>query len=184
LNVDLVISAFVPMMDLHRYKSFFNYFLCLLQIEQNGQHNSLQIQQIKDIARLCPEEAGMTVYIAQGLLSDCDLAEIEEEIAACTPELEVEPRSKYPQQSNDLGGIPEKGFFFYPNPSKGKVLFSNQKGVQGKAAIFSAAGHLLKSYTVKEGEHFWNIDLPSGIYLIRITFDNGELITDQLILNK
>ncbi len=155
------------------------------QLYQGGQYDTLQIEQLKAIARLCSEEGGMTVYIAQGLLSDCDLASIQEDIDACNPELEAEPRSSNDNNSFEvLGGTPEKGFYFYPNPSHGRIVLSNQKGMEGRAEIFTSAGQLLKARNVAEGEGFWDVELPSGIYLFKVSFNNGEVVSDKLIINK
>jgi hypothetical protein len=143
-----------------------------------------QIARLKEVAMLCSEEAGMVTYVAQGLLPDCERAEIQSYIDACDPELEVEPRSSRTQHDEMLGGTPEKGFFFYPNPTSGQLVLSNHRGVAGVAEVFTPTGQLLKSRPLAEGESFLELGLPSGIYLLKLSFEDGETVTDRLIINR
>ncbi|MDZ4706677.1 MAG: T9SS type A sorting domain-containing protein [Saprospiraceae bacterium] len=154
------------------------------QLYQDGAYTTDQTDRLKEIAMRCSGEAGMVTYVAQGLLSDCERAEIQDFIDACDPELEVEPRSSKSYGSENLGGTPEEGFFFYPNPGRGQLVLSNQKGMVGKAEVFTSTGQLLLTRPVSKGEGFMELGLSSGVYLLKVTFEDGEAVSDKLIINR
>jgi hypothetical protein len=164
-------------------KAVFDIFI-EAQLHQDGVYTAEQITGMQEVAMLCSEEAGMATYIAQGLLPDCERVEIQSYIDACDPELEVEPRSSKPQGPEKLSGTPGKGFSFYPNPTSSRLVLSNHRSVSGIAEVFTFTGQLLKSHPLPKGESFWELGLPSGIYLLKVSFEDGEVNTERLIINR
>ena len=75
-------------------------------------------------------------------------------------------------QNNDLR--------IYPNPVKDIINITLVNN--GKIEIFNTEGRLLKSFDGKKGNHATNIsDLPKGVYLLNIKFDNGKKISEKII---
>ncbi|MFK8056434.1 MAG: T9SS type A sorting domain-containing protein [Saprospiraceae bacterium] len=184
-DAEYILQSIEPLTEVEVYRN--NVFEIYLdaQLNQEGQYTLAQVENLKSIARLCSEVGGMAVYNARGLLSDCNLDEIMEEIYACVPELIVEPSNNSESENLMLvGGAPKEGFFFYPNPSQGKLVLSNSKGIRGNAEIINSAGQILQSRYIAEGEDIWLVDLPVGIYMFTVSFENGEVISDKLIINK
>lgn len=169
----------------HR-KAVFSTFI-QSQLYQNGLYDSLQVQALKDIACLCPEVGGMAVYIARGMLTECNLEDIQQEIIACGPETinGPDPLGRNGNRSL-LVAYDFKGrtFNFYPNPSQGSFQISNLQGSPGTVQVFAPTGQLIESYWLAEGMSFWEVDLPSGVYFLRISFDNGEIYSEKLIINR
>ena len=66
----------------------------------------------------------------------------------------------------------------YPNPTSGRIYFS---GLQDKTKIevFSIEGKLLKQFNAIED--YIDLDLPSGLYLLKLKNDNGS-ITKKIII--
>ena len=60
----------------------------------------------------------------------------------------------------------------YPNPTSGRIYFS---GLQDKTKIevFSIEGKLLKQFNAIED--YIDLDLPSGLYLLKLKNDNGSI---------
>lgn len=69
--------------------------------------------------------------------------------------------------------------WLYPNPSSGKI---NISGIEGKArfVLYSLSGEKIFTRNIKEKASF-NIDLPTGIYLVKIVGDKTTQ-TSKLII--
>ena len=75
-------------------------------------------------------------------------------------------------QNNDLR--------IYPNPVKDIINITLVNN--GKIEIFNTEGRLLKSFDGYKGNNPYNVsDLPKGVYLLNIKFDNGKKISEKII---
>ncbi|OJU46847.1 MAG: hypothetical protein BGN96_06280 [Bacteroidales bacterium 45-6] len=71
----------------------------------------------------------------------------------------------------------------YPNPSPRFVAIKNNKNTSGSFAytILSANGSFVKTGKAQPDEEINIENLADGVYIIQITLDNGEKISEQLI---
>jgi len=76
---------------------------------------------------------------------------------------------------NDLNEIT-----LYPNPTNGRIYISGLN-TNAEIDVFSVEGKLLKHYNLIE--NYVDLDLASGLYLLRLNSDN-QSITKKLIINK
>ncbi len=85
--------------------------------------------------------------------------------------------------------IDDASFKIYPNPTNNKVFLSNIRAdIQDfQVEIFSIAGQLLqttKRDVVGDNTPVFNFqDYPSGVYLLKVTFNQNEVYISRLIVN-
>lgn len=77
-----------------------------------------------------------------------------------------------------------KAFSIYPNPSHEEVNIVLKNAQKADYFIFDASGRLVKNGSFKAETKIRVNDLTNGNYLINIVLDNGEKITDKLIIKK
>lgn len=68
----------------------------------------------------------------------------------------------------------------YPNPSKGQVKVVAKVKLQG-IAVYNLQGQLVQQINPKKRS--WELPDKSGMYLIRITDENGNYFTEKIIKN-
>ncbi|MFN4081425.1 MAG: PKD domain-containing protein [Saprospiraceae bacterium] len=68
----------------------------------------------------------------------------------------------------------------YPNPASDFVRIDMPR--QGLAQIWGADGRLRMQQTLPAGEHTLRLELPPGLYFLRVTLDNGAAYTHKLAL--
>ncbi|CAA7196381.1 reprolysin-like metallopeptidase [Chryseobacterium potabilaquae] len=78
-----------------------------------------------------------------------------------------------------------KNFAIYPNPSKDEVnILLKNSSQKAKYTLFDASGRLLRNGTFK-GETKLNVnELINGNYLISLDLDNGQKVTEKLIIKR
>lgn len=73
----------------------------------------------------------------------------------------------------------------YPNPFLDEITinFSSQNGSESKIEVFNVIGKLLLSQTTKTQQKFVinTAKLASGMYVVRITTDDGRIISKKII---
>lgn len=74
-----------------------------------------------------------------------------------------------------------QNFTLYPNPNKGKFTIMLQQGSEATFTIFSGAGQELYSDHLQKTESTIDIELPSGIYLVRVNSELGSQIQKLII---
>lgn len=65
----------------------------------------------------------------------------------------------------------------YPNPTKDKIVYEGQKVAE--VQIHNALGQLVK--TVQNTNEVSLEDLPPGLYLLRVTMENGAMFSDKVV---
>ena len=66
-------------------------------------------------------------------------------------------------------------FEFYPNPTKGDIIFTENDYYQLEIQIYNMAGQRMKQFYLNQPERNINIsDLNDGVYFIRIITDKGN----------
>lgn len=87
------------------------------------------------------------------------------------------------QEINKDATDQEEGFKLYPNPSKEFVhIYMNQYVEQPvQAEIINMAGEKVASMILDRQDNMVNIDLPSGVYFVRVYID-GKAILQKLII--
>ena len=76
--------------------------------------------------------------------------------------------------------INENNFTIYPNPTKDKLTILTTKHTMNSLSILNITGQLVKSIKLngQTNKYILNIeDLPVGLYLLKITGDNGAKVT-------
>lgn len=78
-----------------------------------------------------------------------------------------------------------KSFSIYPNPSHDVVnILLKNSSQKANYSLFDASGRLLKNGSFKSETKVQVSDLINGNYLITIVLENGEKITEKLIIKK
>ncbi len=81
-------------------------------------------------------------------------------------------------QSLSITDNTELNVAVFPNPTTGRVYFS---GLNSKAdvEVYSIEGKLLKQY--QSVEDYIDLDVTSGLYLIKLTSDNRSVIKKVIV---
>ncbi|CAA7390196.1 reprolysin-like metallopeptidase [Chryseobacterium fistulae] len=89
------------------------------------------------------------------------------------------------QQFLGTSEVEIKNFAIYPNPSKDEVnILLKNSSQKAKYTLFDASGRLLRNGTFK-GEIKLNVnELINGNYLISLDLDNGQKVTEKLIIKR
>ncbi len=82
---------------------------------------------------------------------------------------------------SSIGFINGETWGFYPNPAK-DVLSVLMPEPSGTASIYAVSGKLMQTWNLSQGENTLNLDIQTGIYLLAVEADNGEIYTDRLIV--
>lgn len=157
------------------------------QLSQEGNYSEEQINKLKSIAKLCSSEGGMVVYVARSYLPHCDLLDIEKEIVDCTPDFNITNLGDEIQHSftqNERPDNSHKDLFLYPNPTSKVINILNNKEINGKIEILNSSGKEVYLTDLKIGNNEILLDLKNGFYIIKIRFNNGEIISKKIIINN
>ncbi|MCO6493404.1 MAG: T9SS type A sorting domain-containing protein [Phaeodactylibacter sp.] len=157
----------------------------LSMLEGEGKLTESQVQELELIAQQCPEEGGLAVFNALGLLPECK----REGLETCELELvnDIEPLSSIaPQGEGSAGSGAGSSVYLYPNPaassfflklpseSTGEIIVA---GLNGKTEFFRSN---LAVDTRMEIRHY----LSSGFYFVKIPLNDGSVLTEKLIIQS
>ena len=67
--------------------------------------------------------------------------------------------------------------FVHPNPTTGAILIEGEKATEVK--VYNSLGQLLK--TVQNTNEVSLEGLPQGVYLLRVTLENGKVFSDKVV---
>lgn len=141
-----------------------------------------QIQDLKNMALLCPFTDGLAVYQSRGLIRNWDdSTHYYNTCENSTPDL-VEENARVAKQKAAL--LIQDLTEVYPNPSTGMlVVNSNCKNCTFE--VYDIIGKKVLSQKLNENETKVDLNtLNSGTYLYKIVQDGATLKADKLILNK
>ena len=73
----------------------------------------------------------------------------------------------------------------YPNPFKDKLMIASEKAIQHvEASLYSVRGELLRIEELTSLSTEWNlVDLPAGVYFLKLTAENGESGFKKIVKN-
>ncbi len=155
-----------------------------VQLNQNGQTTTAQIDRLKKIASICPSVGGQIVYIARGFLTEKDLLDIKDAIAVCEPNeenrLQAREASSEPIQETQT----KAEFVIYPNPSQEAFDINLSDNESGMLQMTDLLGKIVNTVKLKTGTNNIRHNLPNGLYLINIKTDKGKLSTQKLIVRQ
>ncbi len=70
----------------------------------------------------------------------------------------------------------------YPNPTTGSINIINTKSFKGSYTIANMLGQIIKKGTIsKERYNAINIKGNSGVYLLKVIYENGEVMTSSIL---
>jgi len=155
--------------------------LLITSIEEDT-FTTAQKNALWSIAHQCPLEGGDGVYHARSLYALIDPLAVYNDVTLCSGQQSLQR----PQKNEHL--IP--GFYFYPNPAKGTMVFNLDQLVKATSVlleIYHASGYRihLQSYEVTDGQFYVETsDIENGIYFCRLTLDGQDLGTRKAIILK
>ena len=78
---------------------------------------------------------------------------------------------------------PESAFTVYPNPTAGEFMVSGLRSTANTLKIFDVIGDLLYQIAISNKEEAVRLDLPNGLYFIKLISGNQQF-TRKLIINR
>ena len=79
--------------------------------------------------------------------------------------------------TDGIGEMETTASRLHPNPTKGTVHIEGEKAA--KVQVFYALGQLLK--TVQNSNEVSLEGLPQGVYVLRVTLENGKVFSDKVV---
>jgi Secretion system C-terminal sorting domain len=152
------------------------------QTQQGGHFTEGQINDLQEIAKQCSETGGSAVYLAQGLLPECDRAAIMTNIEKCREVPEPAPRSN--MDARHILISEDAKVQISPNPAKDWINIVSVRQMEGRAEIYTLTGQLVAAKTIVFGENPVRIDLSSGVYVLRVVYENGDISSHKLVINN
>jgi hypothetical protein len=125
---------------------------------------------LKAIAAQCPRTGGMAVYKARGILPDCELQLINEDI--CYP-LE--------EHHGDSARLVEE-LSVIPNPNHGAFLICANDMVGSRISIFDILGNLVTEHRSSNETPNYSINLKPGTYFCHISGTDGRNKTISFVV--
>lgn len=153
-----------------------------------------QVQQLQNIAQLCPYTDGPAVYMARVLLAPIDSTEYAnncERIVLSGGSSKRSSGSDGESNSNQSSSITDqplkRGFKLYPNPNNGKmqVDYKLGEGESGQLIIMDVSGKQLREYQLpgdKQNLHIGESELKAGIYFYQVNINRKTIKTGKLII--
>ena len=129
-----------------------------------------------------------TSYLVEGLTADTEYcftitalngdAESDKSAAACAKTAKEEEEEE--EDDNNDDGVEElsSSLNVYPNPVNDKLYIETEVKIEN-VAIYTITGVMVGQQTTDNGQQTLTIDLSelnSGIYFIKISTDNGEIV--------
>jgi hypothetical protein len=72
----------------------------------------------------------------------------------------------------------------YPNPAQDWVNIVSVRQMEGRAEVYALTGLLVASRNIAFGDNPVRFDLNSGLYVLKITYDNGDISSHKLVIGK
>lgn len=152
------------------------------QNQQGGLLTEGQVEDLQEIAKLCSEVGGSAVYLAQGFLPECDRVEIMALIEQCHEVPEAEPRDN--TDARHILISEDAQAQVSPNPARDWVNIVSVRQMEGRAELYALTGQLVASRNIAFGDNPLRFDLNSGVYVLRVIYDNGDVSSHKLVINK
>lgn len=132
-------------------------------------------------AQLCPLEGGNAVFLARELYAYfVDDSVIYDDSTACIP---PSPKAEY---YNDHEIIAVHSLEVWPNPiNEGNILFIENKNdaPSGMYHLIDLHGRIVDLQPMQP-QLQWQIKVPSGIYILRATYEDGKTETHKIRIIK
>ncbi len=150
-------------------------------VSQGGVLTEEQVGQLLSIALQCPQEGGMAVYKARGILPVCSRAEYQDEFDSCFPIAPIEERSI---DEADMSKFSGEKLNIYPNPALNEIHIPLAKNLNGALTIRDSFGRRLLQRKIAEGDTSCSLQLsfPTGIYYCSILWEDGASQTESFIV--
>ena len=131
-----------------------------------------------------------TSYLVESLTADTEYcftitalngdAESDKSAAACAKTAKEEQEEEEEEEDNNDDGVEElsSSLSIYPNPVNDKLYIETEVKIEN-VAIYTITGVMVGQQTTDNGQQTLTIDLSelnSGIYFIKISTDNGEIV--------
>lgn len=152
------------------------------QTQQGGLLTEGQVEDLQDIAKLCSEAGGSAVYLAQGFLPECDRAAIMDIIEQCHELPEAEPREN--ADARHILISEDAQVQVSPNPTHDWVNIISVRQMEGRVEVYALTGRLVAARIIAFGENPLRFDLPSGTYILRVIYENGDTLSHKLVIIK
>jgi len=152
------------------------------QTQQGGLLTEVQVEGLQDIAKLCSEVGGSAVYLAQGFLPECDRAEIMELIEQCHEVPEAEPRDN--TDARHILISEDAQVQVSPNPAQDWINIVSVRQMEGRAEVYALTGQMVAAKNITFGDNPIRFDLNSGVYILKVTYDNGDMSSHKIVINK
>lgn len=83
----------------------------------------------------------------------------------------------------EVAEVPDQdGFFVYPNPTAGRLVIEGTASIKGELSILSMDGRLVRKEKLgNSSRHHLNLDLPKGLYMLRLVNHHGST-TRQIVV--
>ncbi len=181
-NAVLIWQSISPQNVFEQYRKDVLGIYLTAQTQQDGLLTEGQVEELQDIAKLCSEVGGSAVYLAQGFLPECDRAEIMAPIEQCHEVPEYQERNN--ALSNHIRISEDAQVQVSPNPARDWVNIVSVRQMAGRAELYSLTGQLMATTPISFGDNRLRFDLHSGVYILRVVYDNGDASSHKLIVNK
>jgi hypothetical protein len=151
-----------------------------------GLLDNVKMQQLRNIAALCPFEEGPAVYTTRAFLRGID-AQGQEYMNECEkvyPNSLISRESKPEIENNDLVSL-NRDFSVTPNPAKNMINI-NHYGKFSDFSIEEISGKIVLSQQLNQNINTEQLNisfLANGLYLVKLKIDN-EIKIVKLIINK
>ncbi|MBV6460460.1 MAG: hypothetical protein HJHJAOHD_00575 [Flavobacteriales bacterium] len=149
------------------------------RVSNNGIYTPQQINELENIAWLCPFEDGKGVYLARFLLHEVST---QDYINNCETQQNNNLRVASQEQQNNAEEIETiQGLTIYPNPANESINITAEKEVEMLVELYNLLGQQVYSGKQKSRQTSVNTALfPSGLYLVKV-YVNGTEITNEKI---
>jgi hypothetical protein len=154
------------------------YLLSLMQ--QGGELTEAQVLTLQAIAQQDRKQGGPAVHRAWGLLPECARPEIAYEYLATPYEFDNPGQGGDRERANPNNKA--STFSVYPNPTNASFTARGFGNGNGVLSLLDLNGRLLlsKAFSGNEVEVGLASGTPSGIYLLKISMDDGSSYVDKL----
>ncbi|MFL5753159.1 MAG: T9SS type A sorting domain-containing protein, partial [Bacteroidia bacterium] len=144
----------------------------------------IEVQQLQEIAVLCPYTEGTAVFQARSLLRGVDTTIYQNNCSYSIDSAQGNSRIAYSSLDS------AKDLVVYPNPADYLIYVGNMLrhgNAKAKILIFSTLGDKVLEQMLNIQENVNQVDLSTlkqGVYLYKIFIDNVSVKTERLILVK
>lgn len=147
----------------------------------NTDLNALDWANIDLIAHQCPYAGGKAVYEARALYAMYS-DEVYDDIALCN-NVGIAARTIKPRDNIDTQK--EDNIRIYPNPTNGKLFVAIDDTQKGSTIDFiDVLGKTIHTSLLNNATNNLDLDLPTGVYFIRIQNNNNVIYSNKLVIVK